>query len=389
MDDFEIELLDEQESSGDELQLPVNFITVGTVEPDDIKVYIRQDVYKALEKYSLEDTAHERGTMILGEYSKALGKTHVVISEYIEAKYTDASASTLTFTHETWDYVHETQDRLYPDKKIVGWQHTHPGYGIFLSNYDIFIHENFFDLPFQVAYVIDPVQDLRGFFQWKDGKIIKLGGFYIYDDPGKPIKIAKSKTAAPSARTSEAAPSAKFPGAAKAVIAILSVLTVISLVCTVILFSRLENQSLSQRELSQRVDDQSGAIAEYGDILDDVGGNEDVLRRIDELETTIADQNKTIDDLRNNLQQEENTSGENTDSTQPSEPAPTEPETDPGNGTLFRCVTHTVSSGETLTDICRSYNISWEEYSGIILSLNGINDPDLIYEGQKLLIPVG
>ena len=32
----------------------------------------------------------------------------------------------------------------YPDKKIVGWQHTHPGYGIFLSSYDIFIQENFY-----------------------------------------------------------------------------------------------------------------------------------------------------------------------------------------------------------------------------------------------------
>ena len=118
---------------------------------------------------------------------------NVIISSYVEAKYTDASASTLTFTHETWDYVHAEHERLYPNQKIVGWQHTHPNYGVFLSNYDLFIQENFFNMPFQVAYVIDPIQNIRGFFQWKNGKIEKLKGYYIYDDVGKPIKIEQTK----------------------------------------------------------------------------------------------------------------------------------------------------------------------------------------------------
>lgn len=151
---FEIEL---QESSTDQeakVQLPVNFLSIGEIENDDVKVYIKQDVYKALEKYALADVEHERGTILLGDYCEDLGKTHVVISAYIEAKYTDASASTLTFTHETWDYVNKQHDSEFPNTRIVGWQHTHPNYGIFLSNYDLFIQQNFFNMPFQVAYVI-------------------------------------------------------------------------------------------------------------------------------------------------------------------------------------------------------------------------------------------
>ncbi len=82
-----------------------------------------------------------------------------------EAKYTDATASTLTFTHETWDYVHGEHDKMYRTLRMIGWQHTHPNYGVFLSNYDMFIQENFFNLPYQLAYVVDPVQNIRGFFQ--------------------------------------------------------------------------------------------------------------------------------------------------------------------------------------------------------------------------------
>ena len=184
MEDFEIDIISDNTSNSTPIQLPLNFLKIGEIENDDVKVYIHQDVYKEMEKYASSDTAHELGTIMIGEYSEDMGKVHVVISDFIYAKYTDASASTLTFTHETWDYVHKEHDEKYPNKKIVGWQHTHPGYGVFLSNYDMFIQENFFNLTFQVAYVIDPLQHLRGFFQWKNGKVEKLKGFYIYDDLG-------------------------------------------------------------------------------------------------------------------------------------------------------------------------------------------------------------
>ena len=150
--EFDIEITTEENiNEVGNVQLPLNFLSFGEIEPDDVKVYIKQDVYKALEKYAMSNTSKELGTILIGDYCEQLGKTHVVISDYIEAKYTDASASTLTFPHETWDYVHKQHDLLYPNKKIIGWQHTHPNYGIFLSNYDLFIQDNFFNMPFQVA----------------------------------------------------------------------------------------------------------------------------------------------------------------------------------------------------------------------------------------------
>ena len=130
---FEIELQEETVEDKPSVQLPLNFLTFGEIESDDVKVYIKQDVYKALEKLASSDTTKELGSIILGDYCQELGKNNVIISNYVEAKYTDASASTLTFTHETWDYVHSEHERRYPDKKIIGWQHTHPNYGIFLS----------------------------------------------------------------------------------------------------------------------------------------------------------------------------------------------------------------------------------------------------------------
>lgn len=193
MDDTNIEILETESvvTESSVVALPMNFVSVGTVEHDSVQVYIKQDVYKRIEKFAKEEMSKEVGSILIGDYVDEKDKKTVIISNYIEAKYTDASASTLTFTHETWDYVYKEKDKKYPDKKIVGWQHTHPGYGIFLSNYDIFIQENFFNLPWQIAYVVDPIADTRGFFEWKNDKVAKMSGFYVYDEIGREIKISK------------------------------------------------------------------------------------------------------------------------------------------------------------------------------------------------------
>lgn len=76
---------------------------------------------------------------------------------------------------------------------IVGWIHTHPDFGIFLSEYDKFIHQNFFNEDYQVAYVVDPIQKIEGFYFWIDEKIEKCKGFYIYDKTGAKITVDADK----------------------------------------------------------------------------------------------------------------------------------------------------------------------------------------------------
>ena len=66
--------------------------------------------------------------------------------------------------------IHETLETKYPGKKIVGWYHTHPGFGIFLSGMDLFIQNNFFNQPWQIATVYDPKAEEEGTFIWRGGK---------------------------------------------------------------------------------------------------------------------------------------------------------------------------------------------------------------------------
>jgi proteasome lid subunit RPN8/RPN11 len=80
----------------------------------------------------------------------------------------------VTFTQDTWEHIYKIKDKEYPDRKIVGWYHSHPGFGVFLSEHDLFIQQNFFSNPQQVAWVYDPHTDEEGCFGWIGDKIEKL-----------------------------------------------------------------------------------------------------------------------------------------------------------------------------------------------------------------------
>ncbi len=48
--------------------------------------------------------------------------------------------------------------------RIVGWWHSHPGFGCFLSKTDLHTQEFFFPQSYQVALVVDPVKNIFNFF---------------------------------------------------------------------------------------------------------------------------------------------------------------------------------------------------------------------------------
>lgn len=115
------------------------------------------------------------------------GGPYLLIDGRIEGKHASHQSGSVTFTSETWDFIHEELTTKYPDRKIVGWYHTHPGFGIFLSNMDAFIHENFFSFPWEPAYVFDPQAETDGFF-FKVGTELVQEEVYIFGDVEPSVK---------------------------------------------------------------------------------------------------------------------------------------------------------------------------------------------------------
>lgn len=224
-----------------ENMLPQNILPIGDRVEENKNIYILQSVYKEIHKFTQNKTTNESGGMLVGTVLEEFGKTNIIISGFVEAKYCEATPTTLKFTHETWEYVHKEIEKKHPGKKIVGWIHTHPDFGIFLSEYDKFIHQNFFNEDYQVAYVVDPIQKIEGFYFWINEKIEKCKGFYIYDKTGAKITVGADKEEAAAAKESS-------------IFSIRNVLIAVLTVAVILLtFSNIStNQKLSKLEEQQK-----------------------------------------------------------------------------------------------------------------------------------------
>jgi proteasome lid subunit RPN8/RPN11 len=54
------------------------------------------------------------------------------IDECIAGKDAAQAGTHVTFTQDTWEHIYKVKDAEFPDERIVGWYHSHPGFGIFL-----------------------------------------------------------------------------------------------------------------------------------------------------------------------------------------------------------------------------------------------------------------
>lgn len=148
-------------------------------------VFVDLDTMLDMQEHAVEDISVELGGILLG-YRGALpdGTPFVVINDSLRARYYKATRGSFKFTHETWADLNQQRAALPESTEIVGWYHTHPGWGVFLSDMDVFICDHFFAGPDDVALVIDPTSGDTGLFVRRDTPAknppARLSSYQIY-----------------------------------------------------------------------------------------------------------------------------------------------------------------------------------------------------------------
>jgi proteasome lid subunit RPN8/RPN11 len=150
-----------------------------------VAVFLSRFAYFRITAHA-ESAEVEVGGVLTGQWCEdaATGSQFIVVNHMIPARHTRQGSVYLTFTKDTLIDVHERMESLFPGEKIVGWYHTHPRMGVFLSHYDTFLHNNFFPEPWQVALVVEPFSSIAGFFvRQTDGTLdpTRYFGFYEMD----------------------------------------------------------------------------------------------------------------------------------------------------------------------------------------------------------------
>ncbi|WP_339733847.1 Mov34/MPN/PAD-1 family protein [uncultured Gimesia sp.] len=145
----------------------------------DFRLLISPTVHQGIQDHAAKDTTVEICGVLVGEWHRDEHGPFANITQYIRCNQAASKFAEVTFTHESWSQINSDMDSKYSDLRIIGWYHSHPDFGIFLSDRDVFIQENFFSGPGQVAYVVDPVRKLEGVFEWRNGKPVLMSHYWV------------------------------------------------------------------------------------------------------------------------------------------------------------------------------------------------------------------
>jgi proteasome lid subunit RPN8/RPN11 len=107
---------------------------------------------------------HEQGGLLCGSlYRSARGAIDAVeIRAAVPAVDFESSGVSLRMETGVWDRAREA---LAPGEIVVGWYHSHPDLGAFFSGTDRRTQAAFFNHPFSLGWVIDPLRREEAWFR--------------------------------------------------------------------------------------------------------------------------------------------------------------------------------------------------------------------------------
>ena len=122
-------------------------------------VYFKKSALDSALAHARAGASSQQETMglLVGRFCQSTGRNWVQVEGYVTAPNV-ASAVSVRFSESSFG---ELSSQLFSavgsNQVVVGWLHSHPGLGCFLSGTDISTQQRYFDHPQAIAAVVDPL----------------------------------------------------------------------------------------------------------------------------------------------------------------------------------------------------------------------------------------
>lgn len=190
-DDFEITVVESTVSEpeeggwpGDDFAYASCIFYEGKVETP-LPVVVELATFDAIRTHADENLKREIGGILLGRYLQDGDRRFVKVTQSLRADAGESYPGAFDFTVEALLALEHDRETRFSDLAVVGWYHSHPGFGVFYSSLDAYSHRTQFRAPFHVGMVVDPHARQAGFFVWNGSELQGPCGFWVAEPKPK------------------------------------------------------------------------------------------------------------------------------------------------------------------------------------------------------------
>jgi 26S proteasome regulatory subunit N11 len=121
-------------------------------------LYISKKAEEKMRNHALRfgDEGIEVMGLLLGEVFEHMGNEYVVVRD-VATTSLEASEVSVKFDKEKMGELFDQMDSAGFDYMVVGWYHSHPGHGCFMSPRDMHTQKSMFTEGYHCAVVVDPL----------------------------------------------------------------------------------------------------------------------------------------------------------------------------------------------------------------------------------------
>lgn len=180
---------DQKQAEGNEkfFRIPNNIRQIGEIKGQQ-KIYIEDYAYTFLKKISRIPEEGGKVAILLGKYHWAEGNAYLFIKSALQIRNMEVSPEHIVFSDKVWGQVYEDSRKYFPQQEIVGWFISLPGFNMQINEVLLKTHLNHFAGNDKVLFVAEPGEWEEAFFVYENNQLNRQPGYYIYYEKNEPMQ---------------------------------------------------------------------------------------------------------------------------------------------------------------------------------------------------------
>ena len=396
-----------------ERQIPKNVRQIGNVS-DSPKIYVEDyvDTFFAQLSEKSEKAKAPVGAFLVGDIQSGDDEDYVYIYGAIRMHELKMSGNEYVIDEDTWKHAYEDCKQFFEDGEMLGWFVAHPGVPLTPDSSTIKFHKKSFPKKNTVFIMKDPIEKDETYYVHKMNDLMAIGGHYTYYEKNPCMQnymiASRKKNGAVSPETVEDRAAQDFRdlvrkrgerqkrrktgGLMYAASACLVLVLIIMGVSMVNSFDRMKSvqsklDALADTSGTVETRETSGSVTAVTSEEQTGDGQTEEDQSADAQETD-GQSGQAGEEQSSNDQTSEAAGADSVDA-QGTEDQNGQAESDQisaGSGENGSNGVYVVEEGDTLAIISRKM-YGDVNHVDAICRMNGITDGNLIYVGQKLLLP--
>lgn len=160
---------------------------VGQPAQEPLAVYLGSDAMTTLDEAIAADPHRAAAGLLVGHPLYGPRRPFLLVTGIISSPETPEGEDDLRLSEHALETMREEWEQKHPGTRVLGWFHGRANRGVVITGYERFNHHRLFPKTWQIALLIDTTRNASRLYRWSDQGLAACDDFYFWRMDDEPV----------------------------------------------------------------------------------------------------------------------------------------------------------------------------------------------------------